>query len=132
MALVATIAPPFSRQRIAFVATALALSGCAGAPHVPDMPFTTKDVCAAAAVPDGWIRTNDWRAKGCDEQASPRDNNWMTITELSNVRIGRSLTACAGAVPQGWEVTARYWDKGRCGNPPTASEKNVMLIKRVE
>jgi hypothetical protein len=58
-------------------------------------------------------------------------NNWMTLAELDRVRVGRSLTACAGAVPQGWVEKSRYWDKGRCGNPARASEKNVMLIERV-
>jgi hypothetical protein len=131
MALAATAAPLSPLKRLVLAGLALALSGCAGSSHLPDMPFTTKDVCAASAIPDGWIRTNDWRAKGCDEGARARGNNWMTITELANVRVGRSLTACAGAVPAGWQETAAYWDKGRCGNPAKRATKNVMLIERV-
>lgn len=137
MALAARPAPLLLRwcaalTPMALASVALALSGCAGGPrHVPDMPFTTKDVCADSAIPAGWIRTNDWRAKGCDARAGAKANNWMTITELDGIRIGRSLTACAGAVPPGWAETAIYWDKGRCGNPPKPSEKNVMLIKRL-
>jgi hypothetical protein len=34
-------------------------------------------------------------------------------------------------VPEGWTEKARYWDKGRCGNPTKQSVKNVMLIERV-
>ncbi|HEY1506952.1 MAG TPA: hypothetical protein VGF92_21805 [Stellaceae bacterium] len=148
----------------------LALAACAGVDTKPDKPFTAANVCIDSAIPGGWIRTNDWRGKGCglaDEASAhaqaagielastaappkvkakpPADisrgvnavsergpNNWMTITELDRVRVGRSLTACAGAVPEGWTETARYWDKGRCGNPPKPSEKNVMLIERVK
>jgi hypothetical protein len=149
----------------------LALAACANAPDVkPDKPFKTADVCADSAIPQGWIRTNDWRGKGCgvedgasarDEKTSiqlasaadppkakakarPKDvsrganavaedgpNNWMSIEEVAHARVGRSLTACAGPVPEGWLETARYWDKGRCGNPTKQSVKNVMLIERV-
>lgn len=160
-------------------AMTLALGACAGGVDTkPDKPFRTANVCTDSALPDGWIRTNDWRAKGCgveDEararakkSASARDqrvdiqlasatvppkakaktnvdlsrgvntvagdgpNNWMSITELDRVRVGRSLTACAGAIPEGWVETARYWDKGRCGNPTKPGAKNVMLIERVK
>jgi hypothetical protein len=153
---------------------ALALAACAGVDVKPDKPFKTANVCAAVAIPAGWIRTNDWRGKGCgiDETAGtaarerragiqlvsatlapkvkasakpPADlsrgvnavaengpNNWMSIAALDRVRVGRSLTACAGAVPAGWIEKSRYWDKGRCGNPLRPSEKNVMLIERVK
>jgi hypothetical protein len=158
-------------------AMTLALGACAsGADTKPDKPFRTANVCVGHAIPDGWIRTNDWRGKGCgiaDEASSrgqksagvgdPRagiqlasatvpqktktkpkvdvsrgvnavaeggPNNWMSITDLDRIRVGRSLTACAGAVPAGWTETARYWDKGRCGNPTKPSIKNVMLIER--
>ena len=172
-----------TRMMQAALATAmtLALGACAGLVDTkPDKPFTTANVCTDSAIPDGWIRTNDWRGKGCgvEDEASTQaqksarahdqragiqlasatvppkartkaktkvdlsrgvnavaeggPNNWMTITELDRVRIGRSLTACAGAVPEGWTLTARYWDKGRCGNPAKSSEKNVMLIERVK
>ena len=158
----------------------LALAACAGGIDTkPDRPFKTAEICLGSAVPDGWIRTNDWRGKGCGIEGSaaqektaagardrapgiqlasatvppkvkakakkPVDisrganavaengpNNWMSITELDRVRIGRSLTACAGAVPAGWIEKARYWDKGRCGNPAKKTEKNVMLIERVK
>jgi hypothetical protein len=70
-------------------------------------------------------------SRGVNAVAEGGPNNWMSITELDRIRIGRSLTACAGAVPAGWTETARYWDKGRCGNPAKQSEKNVMLIERV-
>jgi hypothetical protein len=153
-------------------AMSLALAACAGGEieKKPDMPFKTANVCLDSAVPAGWIRTNDWRGKGCgiEESAGARDrrasvqlvsatmppkakakppadlsrgvnavaesgpNNWMTIAELDRVRIGRVLTACAGAVPAGWIEKSRYWDKGRCGNPAKSSEKNVMLIERVK
>jgi hypothetical protein len=148
----------------------LALGACAGMDTRPDRPFRTADVCIDSAVPDGWIRTNDWRGKGCGVQseadaaktararpillastaippkakAKPKvdisrganavsegPNNWMTITELDRIRIGRFLTACAGPIPEGWTEKARYWDKGRCGNPSKRSVKNVMLIERV-
>lgn len=132
MALAGMPTPLWPYARAALVAVALGLSGCADTRgHVPDMPFETRDVCAGSAIPPGWIRTNDWRAKGCDAPARAKANNWMTITELDDVRVGRSLTACAGEVPAGWEETATYWDKGRCGNPPRSSDKNVMLIKKV-
>jgi len=155
----------------------LALAACAaGIDEKPDKPFRTASLCQGSAIPDGWIRTNDWRGKGCgleadsaraartasvqkaprvqlastaaapDIKAKPKadisrganavatrgPNNWMTITELDRVRIGRSLTACAGEVPAGWIEKARYWDKGRCGNPAKPGEKNVMLIERVK
>ena len=157
-------------------AMSLTLGACAGGGvnAKPDKPFKTANVCAADAVPGGWIRTNDWRGKGCgiaesavtraaDRQGgiqlasatlapkvkagakAPADlsrgvnavaengpNNWMTIAELDRVRVGRNLTACAGAVPAGWVEKSRYWDKGRCGNPAKSSEKNVMLIERVK
>ena len=159
-------------------AMTLALGACAGGgiEGKPDKPFKTANVCVEHAVPAGWIRTNDWRGKGCGIEESagastktasargrneragiqlasatvppkaqaPADvsrgvnavaadgpNNWMSIAELDRVRVGRSLTACACAVPAGWKETARYWDKGRCGNPLRPSEKNVMLIERV-
>jgi hypothetical protein len=163
---------PLLRAALA-AAIPLALGACAGGIDTkPDKPFRTANACIGTAVPEGWIRTNDWRGKGCGlaESAGARDqragiqlasatvpppkvkakpkvpvdisrgvnavdergpNNWMTIAELDRVRVGRSLTACAGAVPEGWTETARYWDKGRCGNPPRPSEKNVMLIERV-
>jgi hypothetical protein len=171
---------PLSRALAA--AMTLALGACAGTggggiEQKPDKPFKTANVCSDSAIPDGWIRTNDWRGKGCGiaesdtpaamaasaqegragiELASaslpprakakpPADlsrgvnavaesgpNNWMTIAELDRVRIGRSLTACAGAVPEGWVEKSRYWDKGRCGNPARQAEKNVMLIERVK
>jgi hypothetical protein len=157
--------------RAALAATIpLALAACAGMDTKPDKPFRTTDVCVDSAVPAGWIRTNDWRGKGCggaegntvsdDKRADiqlastasppkakakkPVDlsrgvnavaengpNNWMTITELARIRIGRSLTACAGPIPEGWTEKTRYWDKGRCGNPSKPSVKNVMLIERV-
>jgi hypothetical protein len=148
----------------------LALGACAGMDTRPDKPFKTADVCIDSAVPSGWIRTNDWRGKGCGVEqsdtahakstrillastaippkakAKPKadisrganavaengPNNWMTITELDRVRVGRFLTACAGPVPEGWTEKARYWDKGRCGNPSKQSVKNVMLIERVK
>jgi hypothetical protein len=147
----------------------LALAACAGIDTRPDRPFKTADVCIDSAIPEGWIRTNDWRGKGCGvdqretadaksarvllastaippkAKAKPKvdisrganavaedgPNNWMTITELGRVRVGRSLTACAGPIPEGWTEKSRYWDKGRCGNPKKPSEKNVMLIERV-
>jgi hypothetical protein len=153
-------------------AMVLALGACAGGVNTrPDKPFKTANVCSGSAIPEGWIRTNDWRAKGCgaDDNPAARDqragvqlasatapskaktktktpvdlsrganavaeggpNNWMTIAELDRIRVGRSLTVCAGAVPEGWIETARYWDKGRCGNPTKQSVKNVMLIERV-
>jgi hypothetical protein len=151
------------------------LAACAGMDTKPDKPFKTTDVCVGSAIPAGWIRTNDWRGKGCgvDDRnaetaktsrdrdvviqlastavppkakakkpvdisrganavASNGPNNWMTITELDRIRIGRSLTACAGPIPEGWTEKARYWDKGRCGNPSKQSVKNVMLIERVK
>lgn len=177
---------PAAALRAALAAAmTLALAACAGigigggrVDTKPDRPFKTTDVCLDSGMPDGWIRTNDWRGKGCgvedgDAQAKKtasahdRDdgiqlastavlpsvktkaktkdvsrgvnavsergpNNWMTITELDRVRVGRSLTACAGAVPEGWIEKARYWDKGRCGNPAKKSDKNVMLIERVK
>jgi hypothetical protein len=133
-------------------ATALTLAACAGRPDTgPDRPFTTANICADFAIPQGWIRTNDWHDKGCGDEESeaahaqlasaaapgrtkprPPRNNWMTITQIAHARIGRSLTACAGDVPDGWVETARYWDKGRCGNPTKPSIKNVMLIERVK
>jgi hypothetical protein len=157
-------------------AMTLALGACAGGIDAkPDKPFRTANACLGSAVPEGWIRTNDWRGKGCglQDEASARaardtragielasatvpppkakakakppldvsrgvnavadgPNNWMTIAELDRVRVGRSLTACAGPVPEGWVAKARYWDKGRCGNPTRSSEKNVMLIERVK
>jgi hypothetical protein len=154
-------------------AMTLALGACAAtSPEVkPDHPFKAANICANSAIPAGWIRTNDWRGKGCgiDDGASaqaekdtvqvasmadppkakakakPKDisrganavaesgpNNWMTIEEVAHARVGRSLTACAGDVPAGWVETARYWDKGRCGNPTKQSVKNVMLIERVK
>jgi hypothetical protein len=162
------------RLRAALAAAmTLALGACAATvPDAkPDKPFTTADVCAGSAIPAGWIRTNDWRGKGCGVEdsasaqsdktsvqlastadppkakvkAKPKDisrganavaengpNNWMTIEEIAHARVGRSLTACAGDVPAGWVETARYWDKGRCGNPTKQSVKNVMLIERVK
>jgi hypothetical protein len=162
------------RLRTALAAAmTLALGACAAtAPDVkPDKPFTTANVCAGSAIPAGWIRTNDWRGKGCgiDDGATaqgektnvqiasmadppkakskpkPKDisrganavaengpNNWMSIEEVAHARIGRSLTACTADVPAGWIETARYWDKGRCGNPAKQSVKNVMLIERVK
>jgi hypothetical protein len=161
---------PAAMIRAAIAATIpLALAACAGMDTKPDRPFRTTEVCADSAVPAGWIRTNDWRGKGCgieqtntasDKSADvqlastasppkarakkPVDlsrganavadngpNNWMTITELDRIRIGRSLTACAGPIPEGWTEKSRYWDKGRCGNPSKQSVKNVMLIERV-
>jgi hypothetical protein len=150
----------------------LALAACAaGIDTKPDKPFKTTNVCVDSAIPTGWIRTNDFRGKGCGiedsdtrhaktasiqlastatppkakSKSKPIDisrganavaengpNNWMTIAELDRTRIGRSLTACAGPVPSGWTETARYWDKGRCGNPTKPSVKNVMLIERVK
>ncbi|HWE71625.1 MAG TPA: hypothetical protein VG328_00585 [Stellaceae bacterium] len=152
----------------------LALGACAGMDTRPDRPFRTADICVDSAVPSGWIRTNDWRGKGCGieqsdveaaktarapegillastaippkAKAKPKvdisrganavseggPNNWMTITDLDRIRIGRSLTACAGLVPEGWVEKSRYWDKGRCGNPPKQGVKNVMLIERVK
>ena len=122
----------------------LALNACAGMDARPDRPFRTADVCIDSAIPDGWIRTNDWRGKGCGVEsdadaakaarakpegvllastgippkakAKPKvdisrganavsesgPNNWMTITELGRIRIGRSLRACAGPIPEGW------------------------------
>jgi hypothetical protein len=165
--------------RVAFaLSVPFALAACAGGIDTkPDRPFRTANVCLGSAIPDGWIRTNDWRGKGCgvDESTAPAKaapgakkaaagiqlastaampnvkakptidlsrganavaesgpNNWVTITELDRVRIGRFLTACAGDVPAGWTETARYWDKGRCGNPTKSSIKNVMLIERVK
>ena len=154
-------------------AMTLALGACAGGiDEKPDKPFRPANACLGTAVPAGWIRTNDWRGKGCglEDAASARaardhragielasatvppprakakapvdlsrginavadgPNNWMTIAELDRIRVGRSLTACAGPVPEGWRETALYWDKGRCGNPSKPSEKNVMLIERV-
>jgi hypothetical protein len=152
-------------------AMTLVLGACAGGIDTkPDKPVKMANVCADSAIPKGWIRTNDWRGKGCgvEENATARDqragiqlastavppkakaktqavdlssganavaangpNNWMTIADLDRVRIGRSLTACAGSVPEGWTEKARYWDKGRCGNPTKQSMKNVMLIERV-
>src|ERR1700749_3451301 len=53
----------------------LALGACAGGIDTkPDKPFKTADVCADSAVPAGWIRTNDWRGKGCgiDDSATAR------------------------------------------------------------
>jgi hypothetical protein len=162
------------RMLLAAAAMSLTLAACAGGTEVkPDMPFKTANVCVGHAIPAGWIRTNDWRGKGCgiEETAGPQarerqagiqlvsatlpprvkanakppadlsrgvnavsengPNNWMSIAELDRVRVGRSLTACAGPVPPGWVEKTRYWDKGRCGNPAKASEKNVMLIERV-
>lgn len=155
-------------------AMSLALGACAGGgiDTKPDKPFKTANVCRGSAVPAGWIRTNDWRGKGCgiEERAGAREqragiqlasatvapkakakaktpadisrgvnavaesgpNNWMSVAALDRVRVGRSLTACAGAVPAGWIEKSRYWDKGRCGNPAKPSEKNVMLIERVK
>ncbi len=151
-------------------AMTLVLGACAGVDTKPDKPFTTANVCANSAIPAGWVRTNDWRGKGCgvDEADAASDqragiqfasatvppkakaktkavdfsrganavaengpNNWMTIAEFDRTRIGRSLTACTGPVPAGWTEKARYWDKGRCGNPTKQSVKNVMLIERV-
>lgn len=171
---------PRNTMRAALAAAmTLALGACTGGIDTkPDKPFRTANVCTDSALPDGWIRTNDWRAKGCGVEGeasararkSARDqsadiqlasatvppkakakaktnvdlsrgvntvagdgpNNWMSITELDRVRVGRSLTACAGAVPEGWVETARYWDKGRCGNPTKPGTKNVMLIERVK
>ena len=163
------------RPRIVLAAAmTLALGACAGGVDTkPDKPFKAANVCLGSVIPAGWIRTNDWRGKGCGMEDSavaragngragiqlasaivpppkakakpPADisrgvnavtesgpNNWMSITELDRVRVGRSLSACAGAVPAGWIETARYWDKGRCGNPAKSSEKNVMLIERVK
>jgi hypothetical protein len=159
------------RTALAAAAIPLALAACAGSDTKPDKPFKTTNVCADSAIPAGWIRTNDWRGKGCgvgesdvarDQRAGiqlastavpPKDkaktkavdfsrganavaengpNNWMTLAELDRTRIGRSLTACAGPVPAGWTEKARYWDKGRCGNPTKQSVKNVMLIERVK
>jgi hypothetical protein len=170
---------PSLRATLAAALT-LALGACAGAVDTkPDKPFQRANVCADSAIPEGWIRTNDWRAKGCgvEESAAPGQksagagdrsagiqlasatappkaktkakpkvdlsrgvntvasdgpNNWMSIIELDRVRVGRSLTACAGPVPAGWVETARYWDKGRCGNPAKSSTQNVMLIERVK
>ena len=68
---------PLCRVRAAFAAAVtLALAACANAPDVkPDKPFKTADVCADSAIPQGWIRTNDWRGKGCgvEDGASARD-----------------------------------------------------------
>ena len=169
------------RLRIVLAAAmSLALGACAGGgvETKPDKPFRTANACLGSAIPAGWIRTNDWRGKGCgieegeapgkaaaagrDDRAilqlvsaavpppkakakakKPVDisrgvnavgdgpNNWMSLAELDRVRVGRVLTACAGAVPEGWVEKSRYWDKGRCGNPAKPSEKNVMLIERV-
>jgi hypothetical protein len=69
-------------------------------------------------------------SRGANAVADYGPNNWMTIAELDRVRIGRSLTACTGPVPEGWTEKTRYWDKGRCGNPTKQSVKNVMLIER--
>jgi hypothetical protein len=156
-------------------AMTLALGACAGGgvDVKPDKPFKTANACLGTPIPAGWIRTNDWRGKGCgiEESAGTRaaerpsgiqlasattapsvkarakppadlsrgvnavaengPNNWMSLAELDRVRVGRILTACAGAVPEGWVEKSRYWDKGRCGNPAKPSEKNVMLIERV-
>ena len=163
----------FRMMRPALAAAAvLGLAACANTPDTrPDKPFRTADKCIASAIPEGWVRTNDWRGKGCgvEERAGARErqariqlasaavprkvkakakpkadvsrganavaasgpNNWMTIAEIAHARIGRSLTVCVGAVPEGWVEKARYWDKGRCGNPAKKSAKNVMLIERV-
>ncbi len=152
-------------------AAVLGLGACANLPDArPDKPFRTADTCIGSAIPAGWVRTNDWRGKGCgiDDSAVARDqkpriqlasaaaapkvkakakpktdvsrganavaagpNNWMTIADIAHARVGRSLSVCAGDVPEGWVEKTRYWDKGRCGNPAKKSEKNVMLIERV-
>jgi hypothetical protein len=148
----------------------LALGACVGGIDTrPDHPFKTADICTGSAIPGGWIRTNDWRGKGCgvDDRDVAHDqhagiqlasttrkpkpktkakvdlsrganavaeggpNNWTTIADIAHARIGRTLTICAGGVPEGWTEKSRYWDKGRCGNPTKQSEKNVMLIERV-
>jgi len=148
--------PLFSARAALVAMLALGLSACTNLPSndapdtKPDRPFRSANICADFPIPEGWIRTNDWRDKGCGKEerdaaraqlasaGAPRvkssayANNWMTITEITHVRIGRSLTACAGDVPKGWTETARYWDKGRCGNPLKPSIKNVMLIERVK
>lgn len=167
---------PMRRAALA-AAIPLALGACAGGIDTkPDKPFQTANVCSDSAIPAGWIRTNDWRGKGCGVEESDAQaktsasakkekgiqiasaaappkatakkkadvsrganavagdgpNNWMSIAEVARIRIGRSLTACVGDVPAGWVETARYWDKGRCGNPTKSSTKNVMLIERVK
>jgi len=123
---------PLLRAALA-AAMALTLGACAGGIDTkPDKPFSTTNVCTDSAVPNGWIRTNDWRAKGCGveenevqakktasakktvgdkktaddkktgvQKASMKvasakaadpsadNNNWMTITEVDRVRVGR-------------------------------------------
>ena len=57
-------------------AMTVALAACAGGgiDTKPDKPFRTANACLGSAIPAGWIRTNDWRGKGCgiDESAGAR------------------------------------------------------------
>ena len=57
-------------------AMTLVLGACAGGIDTkPDKPVKMANVCADSAIPKGWIRTNDWRGKGCgvEENATARD-----------------------------------------------------------
>ena len=93
-------------------------------------------VCRGAAVPAGFIVTDDIRDRQMCGGTNPTTFNafnvWV-IERFDRLPVNSTMEVCAASpTPAGWVLVDVYRRKDRCGHPDGPFEVNVKRIRRAQ
>ncbi len=93
-------------------------------------------ICRGAAVPDGFIVTDDIRDRqmcGGNNPTTLNAYNVWVIERYDRMPVNSTMDVCAAMpTPPGWVVVDVYRRKDRCGHPDGVFEVNVKRIRRTQ
>ena len=93
-------------------------------------------ICRGAAVPDGFIVTDDIRDKqmcGGNNPTTLNAFNVWVIERYDRKAVNSTMDVCAAMpTPPGWVVVDVFRRKDRCGHPDGMFDVNVKRIRRAQ
>ena len=93
-------------------------------------------VCRGAAIPAGFILTDDIRDRqmcGGSNTATLNAFNVWVIERYDRLPVNSTMDVCAAApTPPGWVLVDIYRRKDRCGHPDGMFDANVKRIRRTQ
>ena len=93
-------------------------------------------ICRGAAVPDGFIVTDDIRDRqmcGGSNAATLNAFNVWVIERYDRKPVNSTMDVCAAMpTPPGWVLVDVFRRKDRCGHPDGMFDANVKRIRRAQ